>query len=129
MLLKAKIVESLLTVFFVSQPTSHQLSNSVALILKYIEFDFQYPEWSTDPIHDHVLIEWFLKLLNKFSFLTTVFSVADFQSRSLSYHFLTQVDLCHFLLKYLNDLYLTQLKSQSFYKSLKTVCDLDPNMF
>lgn len=128
MLLKAKIVESLLTVFFVSQPTSHQLSNSVALILKYIEFDFQYLEWSTDPIHDHVLIEWFLKLLNKFSFLTAVFSVADFQSRSLSYHFLTQVDLCHFLLKYLNDLYLTQLKSQSFYKNLKTVCDLDPNM-
>ena len=43
--LTATILVSLLTVFFLSQPTSHLVPSCFALISKYIEFDFQYSEW------------------------------------------------------------------------------------
>ena len=43
--LTAKILVSLLAVFFLSQATSQLLPSCFALISKYMEFDFQYAEW------------------------------------------------------------------------------------
>ena len=43
--LTAKILVSLMAVFFLSQATSQLLPSCFALISKYMEFDFQYAEW------------------------------------------------------------------------------------